>query len=85
LQTQLSKRDWSDRKMMSEHSGMIVVMAIIVLAAIVGIWNNCPLYDENLCAFRVNIFRFYFALFTNPRGALTGEAYREYKVKTKYY
>jgi hypothetical protein len=33
----------------------------------------------------VNIVRFYFALFTNPRGALTGEAYREYKVKTKYY
>jgi hypothetical protein len=71
--------------MTSEHSGMIVVMVIIVLAAIVGIWNNCPLYDENLCAFRVNIVRFYFALFTNPRGALTGEAYREYKVKTKYY
>lgn len=60
---------------------MIGVMIIVVLAALVGIWNNWILYDERMFPFRVNIFRFYFTLITNPGGTFSGKALRKYAIK----
>jgi hypothetical protein len=70
--------------MTSDQVVIVGAMAVIVIAAFVGVWNNAPLYDENMCSFRVGFFRFWFTFCINPRGTIDGTALRKYKIKSRH-
>jgi len=70
--------------MTTDQQVIVGTMAFIIIAMLVGIWNNAPLYDERYHPFRVGFFIFWFVLLTNPNGALSGKALRKYAIKSKY-